>query len=236
MARIVKEFDERFDEFLDAAQALFFGKGYEQTSVQDIITHIGVAKGTFYHYFESKADLLDAVIKRSRKRILATVMPIVDDTEHGALTRFAHFFREIGSWKLDNKDMILTTLRMLYKDDNVLLRLKSQEETRQTMAAPLAQIIEAGVTEGTFNVRFAHETAELVLRMCEMPSQGFVGALLDGAYDAERVEVIKRELHVFNRSIERVLGMAEYSFDMVTDEDLADWLSVLDRFAVNKTH
>lgn len=52
----------RRSEILDVAQRLFYLKGYDQTSVQDIITEIGIAKGTFYHYFNSKLELLDAII------------------------------------------------------------------------------------------------------------------------------------------------------------------------------
>ena len=54
MARTVKEPDVRRNEILDVAQQFFYTKGYEQTSVHDIIDQIGIAKGTFYHYFGSK--------------------------------------------------------------------------------------------------------------------------------------------------------------------------------------
>ncbi|MCK4578956.1 MAG: TetR/AcrR family transcriptional regulator, partial [Candidatus Marinimicrobia bacterium] len=54
MARVLKEYDERKTEFLDAARELFYSLGYEQTSVNTIIEKVGVSKGTFYHYFKSK--------------------------------------------------------------------------------------------------------------------------------------------------------------------------------------
>ncbi len=51
MARTVKEYDERYKEFLNVGQRLFYQKGYAQTSVQDIIGEIGVAKGTLLLLF-----------------------------------------------------------------------------------------------------------------------------------------------------------------------------------------
>ena len=45
-------------KLLDAADALVKEKGFDAVSVDDIVAACGVAKGTFYHYFESKADLL----------------------------------------------------------------------------------------------------------------------------------------------------------------------------------
>jgi AcrR family transcriptional regulator len=47
----------RRTEILDVAQSLFYRKGYEPTSVQDIITEIGIAKGTFYHYFSAPSKI-----------------------------------------------------------------------------------------------------------------------------------------------------------------------------------
>ena len=69
MARITKEYYERKNEILDAAQELFLTQGYEKTSVDNIIKKVGVAKGTFYYYFKSKEDLLDKLVKRMTDKI-----------------------------------------------------------------------------------------------------------------------------------------------------------------------
>ena len=65
MARQVKDYDDRYQEFLDVGERLFYTKGYDQTSIQEIIDAVGVAKGLFYYYFRAKGDLLDAIIERS---------------------------------------------------------------------------------------------------------------------------------------------------------------------------
>jgi AcrR family transcriptional regulator len=52
----------RRDAFVDAAQRLIQTKGYQQFSVQDVLDELDASKGAFYHYFDSKAALLDAVI------------------------------------------------------------------------------------------------------------------------------------------------------------------------------
>ena len=62
MARGVKEAERRRNEILDAAQHLFYSKGYDEPSIQEIIDAVGIAKGTFYHHFESKQELLDHLI------------------------------------------------------------------------------------------------------------------------------------------------------------------------------
>ncbi|MDE5598196.1 MAG: TetR/AcrR family transcriptional regulator, partial [Lachnospiraceae bacterium] len=57
MARPVKKtLDEWRKEILNAAQNLFTSKGYEETSVSDIMEMAGGAKGMFYRSFQSKED------------------------------------------------------------------------------------------------------------------------------------------------------------------------------------
>ena len=51
--------DKRKNEIFDCAGELFYTEGYEKTSIQQIIDKLGIAKGTFYHYFSSKFDLLN---------------------------------------------------------------------------------------------------------------------------------------------------------------------------------
>ena len=64
MARIVKEPAVRRNEILDAAQRLVYRKGYEQMTIQDILDDLHLSKGAFYHYFDSKQSLLEALIER----------------------------------------------------------------------------------------------------------------------------------------------------------------------------
>ncbi len=54
----------RSGEILDAAAALFVEKGVAVTSIDDIVERAGVAKGTFYHYFQDRAGMLEALRER----------------------------------------------------------------------------------------------------------------------------------------------------------------------------
>jgi len=87
VAREVKEYDERLQEILSTARELFFTKGYATTSINDIISAIGIAKGTFYHYFDSKDDLLIAVTEQITDEALVGVREIVADPKLNALEK-----------------------------------------------------------------------------------------------------------------------------------------------------
>jgi len=61
--RVTKVPEERKQELIDTAERLFLEKGYEQTTVADIVREIEVAQGTFYYYFSSKEEILEAIIE-----------------------------------------------------------------------------------------------------------------------------------------------------------------------------
>ena len=77
--RIIKEADIRKNEILDAAGILFTEKGYDNTSVTDIMNAVGIAKGTLYHHYKSKEDILNALIKRQTDDIFFSAKKIADD-------------------------------------------------------------------------------------------------------------------------------------------------------------
>lgn len=59
-----KPAEVRLDELMNAAQTLFLEQGFEATTINDIVAQAQVGKGTFYHYFASKNEMLDALAKR----------------------------------------------------------------------------------------------------------------------------------------------------------------------------
>ena len=63
MVRIVKKADERRREIIQAARELFQSKDYESTTMQAIMEELNIAKGTIYHYFASRENLLEAVVE-----------------------------------------------------------------------------------------------------------------------------------------------------------------------------
>ncbi len=75
-ARAEKRRAETQARILDAACARFAADGYHRTSVDDIIRHAGIARGTFYLYFESKRAVLEALLGQLLADIDRRVRPI----------------------------------------------------------------------------------------------------------------------------------------------------------------
>ncbi|MCE8441661.1 TetR/AcrR family transcriptional regulator [Rhodovulum sulfidophilum] len=73
-----KPAEVRLDELMSAAEKLFLSQGVEATTVNEIVESANVAKGTFYHYFSSKNEILEALAKRYTERFLESVQKAID--------------------------------------------------------------------------------------------------------------------------------------------------------------
>ena len=67
--------DARRAQLLESARSVFARAGYHQTSVSDIISEAGVARGTFYNYFESKRAVFQAVLDDLTDAVFSSVRP-----------------------------------------------------------------------------------------------------------------------------------------------------------------
>ncbi|PDT09872.1 TetR family transcriptional regulator [Rhizobium sp. J15] len=76
-----KPAEERRDELMTAAERLFLAKGVEQTTIEEITTGAGVAKGTFYLHFSSKADVLEALRGRFVQGVLDGIVAAVESRQ-----------------------------------------------------------------------------------------------------------------------------------------------------------
>jgi AcrR family transcriptional regulator len=206
MPRISKEYDVRRQEFLDAAQELFYSHGYEQTSVNMILEKVGVSKGTFYHYFESKADLLSALTDRISMRNLEYLQPIVDDHQLTSLEKLNQYFNRSQSLKTTNREILKVWLRVMYKDENVLLRHKVQARAMELVAPQLSKIITQGVQERVFDVEHPLQVAQMILMLASSLGDLTAGLILDWDDHPENVTAFEPYLDQLEHAIERILG------------------------------
>ena len=87
----MKEAEERKKEILDIAEQLFIEKGFDNTSTNDILREIGIARGTLYYYFKSKEEILDAVIDRITNQLVEKSKEIFDQkSKQKKLTAFIY--------------------------------------------------------------------------------------------------------------------------------------------------
>ena len=157
--RIVKKHDERRGEILDAAEKLFHTVGYEGCSVNDILKEVGIAKGTFYHYFKSKEEAMDAVIERNVEIIMERVRKVTEKEVDNPLEKLMGAFQAMRMEEMEEEGM----LEDLHRPDNALLHQKSLSKIVDAMAPVLQEIIEEGIEKGAWNCQYPLQYMQIYL-------------------------------------------------------------------------
>jgi AcrR family transcriptional regulator len=213
----------RRDAFLDAAQRLIQTKGYEAMSVQDLLDDLEVSKGAFYHYFDSKQALLEAVIERFADAAMAGLAPALADPELVALRKLDSVFAGIARFKAERKELVLAIIKVWSSDGNAIVREKLRRMTVTRMVPLLSAVISQGIDEGVFAVVPPDETATvlvgLMLGFQELATDYFL-ARQAGTMTFEEVQ---RSVATFTDAYERILGAKKGSLKPMDDATLHFW-------------
>jgi AcrR family transcriptional regulator len=217
----------RKGEIVRAARELFFEHGYNQVSIQQIIDRIGIAKGTFYHHFDSKDALLDAVTLQVSDMGWESIRQVVEDNHLSALEKFSAVFGASRDWKLSNKRETLAVYKAMTMAENLPFRVRFSELQKERLTKVLAKVVEEGIREGSMDTAFPAEAARasvaitetMMLRVLELLSvkedpdhcRRQVEQLVEGSQDA----------------VERVLGVESGELVLVRMEDMMRWFGSL---------
>jgi AcrR family transcriptional regulator len=198
MIREAKDPEVRRKELIDTAILLFSKKGYDNTTVTEIVKEAGVAQGTFYYYFKSKDEVLDAILERSVDEIEAMMKSLISKKDANAMTKLLGFFNVFYSI-FRNREKIYD---YLHEESNALLHLKMEKQVYSIITPLFADIVRQGINEGVFNTKYPEEAAISILACIDAqyreraPNMQAVEAII---YDMRIIEV------VFD-TIERILG------------------------------
>ena len=198
-----------------AAWSLFSKNGYDQTTVNAIIEKLGVSKGTFYHYFTSKEDILNAVAERMTREGLKAVRPVLEDETLPAIDKLNQFIKAARAWRLANIDAIKGIVRVLYRDENIIIRHKLHTYSVALTAPLLAKLIEQGVEEGVFNNAYPHECAELLLHLGNTIGETNARLFMGLESGPDHLEQIKRNIDIYCDMLERLLGASRGTVEPV---------------------
>jgi AcrR family transcriptional regulator len=157
MARIVKKPFERRADIVEAASQLFQTREYEKVTLQDVMDRLEIAKGTIYHYFKSKEDLLEAVVEQIVNQHLVKMQIAMQEAKGNALQKIQAFV-EAGS-KIGGQSL----LEQLHQRGNEAMHTRLLVAALMKQAPLYAQLIQQGCEEGIFQTDTPLECAEFIL-------------------------------------------------------------------------
>ena len=211
------------DTFLDAAQRLIQVKGYEQASIQDVLTEASTSKGAFYHYFDSKAALLDGVVARMVDAALLSVEPVVENPDLPATDKLRALFAGIAAWKTARKELLIALMEVWLSDHNAIVREKFRRVVVDRLTPVMASIIRQGQAERVFTVTSPEEAARVFVSFLLSLNQSTTELYMDRQADRISLEDVRRALDAQVEAMERVLGAPPGSLTLVDETVLHAW-------------
>jgi AcrR family transcriptional regulator len=207
MKRIVKKPAERRKEIIQAARELFQEKDYNSVTMQGVMEKLKIAKGTIYHYFTSKEDLLEAVVEDLIDEALEQKRQLLKSKQcrkMNALDKF-RLLVTADTMAEDNEQI----LESLHHPGNTLMHTRLLGHYLIKLAPIFATVIEEGGDQGVFKTQHPRECAEFLLA-------GFQFLTDVGFYPWSQNQ-LNRRMNAFPALIEAQLGAPQGSFSFLAE-------------------
>lgn len=157
--RVRKTNEQRLEEILDTCEKLFYEKGYNDTTIIDIIDAVGIAKGTFYYYFKSKEEIMNAVIKRYVEQECAKLHVILT-TDGGVYEKIRTIFYTTCIEQNNVRKMRL--LQVVHSSD-AEFHIRSMAESIGGLVPIMYKLIMQGIEEGKFKTEHPLTVAQYII-------------------------------------------------------------------------
>lgn len=215
MVRISKDPELRRRELIDIAERLFTKKGYDEITISDIVKAAGVAQGTFYYYFKTKDDILDAIADDYLSETARLADEVAARQDLNAIEKIL----SISAWSRgltkDKKRIVVP----LHEDRHAHLHLKLEKKSMRVLLEPLRAIVRQGIQEGHFHMDYPEEAVlsliAVVSAIMDTPEE--VAELAETWQTSEgkaESEHMKRNIGAILDITERILGARKGIFKM----------------------
>ena len=161
--RDVKDPEIRRAEIMDASMLLFMEKGYANTTTQDIVDKVNISRGLLYYHFKNKEDILYCLVERYSEKLLRDIHVIVNDDDKTAIEKIRDFI-DATIISTDNVSAEGTELQKTVDlEENRYMLDKLSHKLIEKLTIYFERIINQGIAEKEFSVKYPSETAEFLM-------------------------------------------------------------------------
>lgn len=158
--------EETVKRILDVAQRLFLEKGYENTSIQDIIDGLGgLSKGAVYHHFRSKEDIFNAVGDCYNERVVEELREVRDDKTLSGYGKLKKMFQL--SLATADRDVMFTVAPDMI-DNPRLLAIQMREIFSEVAPKYIFPVIKQGIRDGSIVTEYPRELSEVIVLLANI--------------------------------------------------------------------
>lgn len=208
--------EETINLILEESMKLFVEKGYDGTSIQDIINNLGgLSKGAIYHHFKSKEEIFEAVCAKMSHKNTIYYNQIRDDKSKNGFEKLKAMMKT--GYKNPNSKAMLAMIPKLLSDPQFLMK-QIDEIYNLVVPVYVEPIIREGVTDGSIKTDYPKELAEVIVTLTNIwVNPNVAKTTRDG---------IKKKLEFFG------IVLKEIGVDILDDEIKEQYILYCDRFCL----
>lgn len=196
------------EKILDISVKLFYEKGYEQTSIQDIMDALNLSKGGIYHHFKSKEEILEAVMQRRTQYVTDLLHGIIQNTKASSgKEKLKKILYQLGT---DIETHTFDTI--LNSQINPHFVVGGLQACVKKDAPIICGLIEEGIKDGSLQTAQPAFCAEIFLLLLNY----WINPILFGRSESET-----RERLEYLQSVMRLLGL-----DILDDKLIAMYINL----------
>lgn len=206
---------------IDAALELIARVGFDAASVDLIVARAGLSKGTFFHFFPAKRDLLDAACERlayeAWEAVQSTLTGPGDPRER--LDRFVTAMRQ---YRVDHASQVVGLWTALGREENARVRDQLRLRHRELVLPSFRLLVAEGEACGQFDTGDPDVTAALVLEFAQTSADETMRLLREKGGAA--LPLARRRVNATLAAMERVLGVPPATLARVPEEALLPFM------------
>ena len=146
---------------VDTAARLFMEKGYDHTSIQDIIDNLGgLTKGAIYHHFKSKEDIVYAVFEKMYAQADIDTKKVCESKNMNGFQKLQEVFR-LSIFNPAQNDVLVVAIDMIKNPQLLVIYLRDMVQTVSTEM--VRRILEEGIEDGSIKTEYPKERAEVLM-------------------------------------------------------------------------
>ena len=157
MPRTHRSAAQRREEIINAAHTLFTTKGFQPTTMEDILGVVGIAKGTLYYHFPSKEKILEALVLRTIGRVERRARELAASSAPAGDKLKAI----MAAMQVEGTESEL--IEQFHAPGNAEFHLLSITEMIKHLTPIITDVIIQGVDEGAFSTDRPYDAVELLL-------------------------------------------------------------------------
>jgi AcrR family transcriptional regulator len=194
---------------LDAMERLMERMPNKDITVSLVAKEAKIGKGSIYYYYNSKEEILDAVITRSYKIAIHEYLKCIN-SQSTALGKIKLLFQSMIKQEFHDKKKNL--ILSLHLHENTLLHNKIKLVAIQEVSPILEELLKQGINENSIHTDTPKESAEMIVAV--------ITFFLDSTVFSEKDESVQKRLKIFANVLETCLQTEKGSFDFLWNPDI----------------